>query len=806
MAANAQSKVSGMYVDSLTMQPVPFATVVITPEGAAKPEKAFVTDIDGSFAETTKRNGRYVLSVTLIGNKPVNVPFVADGNEVKLGTLYAVEENHNIKAVTVVAQKPIIKAEVDKISYDVSADPEAEAKNLLDMLRKMPLVTVDGDDNIKVNGSSSFVFHLNGRPTKMFDNEPGQTLRSIPASAVKNLQVITSPGAKYDAEGVGGIINIVMSMGSSLDGATATVSLQGGLPTNIGGGINAMVRKGKFTASANGFMMHKDVEGGSYENNFQTAPFDGTNGSFTRSTLNTIQNFRMLNLDMSYEIDTLRMLTATLNMRGGGYDATIDNIRLRSVVNGKEVGSQVANVLNNSDWGGNEVSLNYERKINRNHILTLSYKYDFTPDLGSESSTMTTMKTGTVFGNTQDQKSDDNSKVSEHAAQLDYTGTFNESNSIEAGLKYTLRNNTSDSRVDFYQLLTNHSVTDSTNISSLDHEQSIMALYGAYNYKYKAFALKAGLRVERSEFDAEGIYNDRKVPFNTTVTDYVPSLFMAYNLAPTQTIKASYNMRIMRPSVKYLNPYRNYSSPYTVAYGNVELDSELHHNWSLSFSSFGRRVMVNAELSYNMCDNAIVNYFTLNPDNVQESTYDNYGRTQSVGLGFFGNFTFTRSTTMWINGNVNYHNMENTNNGATAEGVQAQVFMGVNQTLPAEVRLGFFCGAISKPINLQSEGAAMSFHGISLSKSFLNDRLSASVSGNNIFHPRLKFETTTIVGDSRNQTINELKAWNLRFSVSYRFGDLKASVKKVRGIKSDDVMSAPSSNMEQQNNMGGGMR
>ena len=124
----------------------------------------------------------------------------------------------DLDAVTVVAKKPLVKTDIDKLSYDVESDPESKTNNILEMLRKVPMVTVDGQDNIKVNNSSSFKVYVNGKPNNMMSNNPSEVLKSMPANTIKKIEVITNPGPKYDAEGVGGILNII-TVGRGMEGS-----------------------------------------------------------------------------------------------------------------------------------------------------------------------------------------------------------------------------------------------------------------------------------------------------------------------------------------------------------------------------------------------------------------------------------------------------------------------------------------------------------------------------------------------------------------------------------------------------------
>lgn len=152
----------------------------------------------------------------------------------------SIKWSENLDAVTVVAKKPLVKSELDKMTYDVESDPEAQANSVLEMLRKVPMVTVDGQDNIMVNNSSSFKVYVNGKPNNMMSNNPSEVLKNMPANSVKKIEIITNPGPKYDAEGVGGIINIITT-GKGMEGYSLTVgtnyNTQGRIGANMFGTV-----------------------------------------------------------------------------------------------------------------------------------------------------------------------------------------------------------------------------------------------------------------------------------------------------------------------------------------------------------------------------------------------------------------------------------------------------------------------------------------------------------------------------------------------------------------------------------------
>lgn len=234
-------QVKGVLVDSLLQEKEPYATIrVVRPEAPQKVVRMAVTGLDGTFQLSLPAEGSYRISISSMGKRTLVRDFTCTASQKKidLGTLYTSETAEVLKNTEVVAQKLLVKAEIDRLTYNVEDDPDAQTNTTLEMLRKVPLVTVDGEDNIQVNGSGSFKVHVNGKPNTLMSNNPKEVLRSLPASTIKRIEVITDPGAKYDAEGVGGILNIVTT-DARMQGYNATLGVQA---RNTGLGVMLMSR------------------------------------------------------------------------------------------------------------------------------------------------------------------------------------------------------------------------------------------------------------------------------------------------------------------------------------------------------------------------------------------------------------------------------------------------------------------------------------------------------------------------------------------------------------------------------------
>jgi len=234
LAANVTAQTAGITVQSVTVKgklvsaddqnPLPYATISISRETApANSIKKLATREDGSFS-TTLTPGKYIVTFHFVGMNDIikSVEVTASQNPLDMGVISMTESAIQLDELSVTAQRPLVKVEIDKLTYSAKDDPEASTSNVLDMLRKVPLVTVDGEDEIQLKGSSNFKIYLNGKPSNMISGNPSQVLKSMPANSVKDIEVITDPGAKYDAEGVGGIINIITDKRSD-DGYSGSV-------------------------------------------------------------------------------------------------------------------------------------------------------------------------------------------------------------------------------------------------------------------------------------------------------------------------------------------------------------------------------------------------------------------------------------------------------------------------------------------------------------------------------------------------------------------------------------------------------
>jgi outer membrane receptor protein involved in Fe transport len=389
---------------------------------------------------------------------------------------------------------------------------------------------------------------------------------------------------------------------------------------------------------------------------------------------------------------------------------------------------------------------------------------------------------------------DNDARTDEHTFQLDYTNPINNVHDIDFGAKYILRNNKSESQ--YFKDYNGEYQIDNDLTDNFKQTQNILAAYGDYKLKWKKIGAKAGVRYEHTFMDVEYAKMAKK-NFSANFDDIVPSLTFSYQMGPTKTLRAVYNMRISRPGIWYLNPFRNTSNPTSISYGNPDLETEKSHSLGLNFSSFSAKFNVNASLNYSFVDNGIERYSFMN-NGVMESTYGNIGHTKRTSLSLWMNWNPGTKTRLSINASGTYADFKSNEPFLQQRnsGFYGNLFLNAQQTLPWDLRFSLYGGGSSPYISLQGEGSSYFYYGFSLNRSFLKEkRLTISLNTSNLFNKYLTFKNETITDTFRSFSESKNQQRSFGLNISWRFGELKAQVKKTaRSINNDDVKSGGNSN------------
>lgn len=688
----------------------------------------------------------------------------------------------------VVAQKDLVKMDVDKITYKVEDDVDSKTGTVLDILRKVPMVSIDGQDNITVNGSSSFQVYVDGKPNQMLSSNPSQILKFMPASAVKNIEVITNPGAKYDAEGAGGVLNINTSgsktAGSSpMQGQYGSVSLQANT-RGFGGGAYYSMQRGKWAFNINlttsrtynnGVLSEMErirkMEGGDY--------ITRTSGEADVRT-----PVYMGNINLSYEIDSLNLISI-----GAGYLGT--HLSYESLFD-----TEFVTPFMEFAYGGSILTATSSNSITANmdyqHIwaghpeksLVLSYQFSGIPTYNDVSN-----NTGSAAYRT-----DGFTNSLSHTVQADFSTPFGSQpgHKLDAGVKFISRHNLSDQK----NLIFDGSDFEYTPDGSVmyDFFNNIGAVYAEYNGKYGQLGFKAGLRYEHTWQKVEFVQGRN---FSLDYGSAVPVASIQYNICMQQNIGLSYNMHISRPGITYLNPYAdNYSDPTLRTYGNPDLEAEKGHTLSAVYNWFSPKWIVNLTLRQAFTGNGISPYSFYDDDNILNTTYANIISTSVSGLNAFLTWIPGQKTRVIFNGGGSYNSIRSDELGQSNSGWTYNALLGLQQTLPWDLRLSVNAIASGRTYTLQGWSSGMVIGTFGLTRSFLEDRLSLSLGG--ITHltggRSIKVASVSETKEFLSRTSTSIPLRMLSLNLSYSFGRQdKVNVKKSRkSIEADSQLNTQS--------------
>ena len=800
--------ITGVVADSVTHEGEPYATLTIArADSAAKPVKQALTDIKGRFSISSSGTGSYLLMVRSMGRKPMQRAYTVDATTrtIDLGTLLLQDGGNQLETVEVVAYKPLVKADVDKIAYSVEDDPEANTNTVIEMLKKVPMVTVDGQDNIRVNGNSSFKIYVNGKPNNMMTKNPKEVLKSMPASSIKKIEVITNPGPKYDAEGVGGILNIVTE-GKGPEGYNATFSGRAN-NSSYGGGLYTTVKQGKLTMSVNyNASSNHSPKGYTYSDRSQI----GTDGTVTSSTVADGYTkghslWQGGDVEASYEIDTLRLITGSFSLSKFTSKRDALNTAFSTMpATGQRLYGYRSPSHSKENWDDYSASLDYQRSFSvKDRLLTLSYRLESSPSTSDSRYLYTDREAAddwqTFIDRMRDQRMDGDENTMEHTFQIDYTTPFAKHHTWGAGVKYILRRNKSDN--DRYNLGTGDKdeTYDSDNSSHYRHHNDILAAYTGYGLTLDKWSARLGLRYEHTLQKVEYLLG-RGTNFHKNFDDLVPSARLGYKFSDATNLSLGYKMRINRPGIWYLNPYLDDRIPDAISQGNPNLDTEKSHAVDLQFSSYNSKLTYTLTGTYRFVNNSIESVDRLvndrdieglpNPTgkDVIYSSYANIGHIQYAGLMAYANWTPITNTRITLNGSVGYSHMSD-GQSLRNHGWCTNIDASLQQTFAKTWIFNASYYVQTPQPTLQGKDARYQWYNFSLSKSFMEKRLTLTAYIINPFGKRYFCYRSETVADNFRTTASS--SWcQLYYGVSVRFriGKLKAQVKRAeRSVENDDV-------------------
>jgi len=786
-------RISGIVIDKQTNSPVEIANVALYKANSEKPLDGTITDQKGVFKLKDIKPGWYKLKVSFLGFAPRVIDSIQISERkynVDLGKIIIEPNSQLLGEAVVEAEAPLIETKIDKLVYNADKDISTKGGNASDVLRKVPMVTVDLEGNVSLQGTQSIKVLINNKPSSVMASSVAEAMKMIPADEIEKVEVITSPSAKYDAEGTGGIINII----------TKKKNIEG---------VSGSVYAGAGTRSSNLFS-NLNLRSGRYGTGFSLGGF-GYRGTGKLETTRIsdysvlTQNGTNKNLGYGpfiqwtndYDINSKNNISSSVRLRNFWNESEGKTYNSFSVA-GLPIASGYNNTFDSKTDGWNyDASIDYLKKFvkqdqefsasaqitnnNRNTDYYISRIYD------------------SEFIEPYYEKSLNKSSNREVTFQTDYTHPLTKEVVFETGAKSILRNVISDY---LYKIKTNGSYIDAADRNNIfDYNQDVVAAYLQGSVNLKNVGFKAGVRFEHTAIKGD-FKTGSAASFSNDYSNFIPSSTISYRKAGKYSLKLSYTQRIQRPGMYYLNPYVNNSDATSISYGNPYLNPEKSHSFELGHSLFRKFGSINSSVYHRFTNNSIESYRFIDSNDVYVTTYDNIGRNYSTGISVGSNMMINK---LIIGANLNgwYYRVKGTTSGS-------QYNDGINYSINAYISykfsekwgvqaFGFFNGP---EISLQGKSTSFFYYNLSARYILKNDKGGIGLGLDNFATPYVWFRNEYKGADFSYKNSNKVNFIGIRLSFDYRFGKMNFSAPAKRRIKNDDLKDGGDENGQGQGQMG----
>lgn len=777
--------ISGELIDTATNAPIEFATIVLL-DAQQKEVDGIISDEDGKFKIFDVKMGTYSLSISFLGYQTKTVKGIEltpENPDADVETVYLSAEGINLEEIEVTGQAAAIENKIDKIVYNADKDISTAGGDATDLLRRVPLLSVDLEGNVSLRGSSNVQILVNGKPSSIFAGNIAEALQAIPADQIKKVEVITTPTAKYDGEGTAGIINIITKK-KSVEGYTGGLNASFGTRQN-NANFNLSLSRGRFGMN---------VSGGSWF----SWPRNGT-FSFLRvdSTGDELQRLEQLGTTSSqtygpnasigafYDINAYNSISTSLTFRGFGNsrdgDTEIENTALNQIFTRS---NDSRSFRSGFDW-----TTDY-RKTYKKPEQEWTFAVQVSGAISNQSDEI--QQSGNLESLLRDISNENEGLNLETTVQTDYVHPITDAIKLETGIKGIFRN--IDSDYTFFDNLTN--MIDPARSDVFKYVQNVYAGYASFNLKLSEnWGAVAGLRYERT--DISGSFDENPTNFANDYDNFLPSVILSRKFKGFQTLKLSYSRRIQRPSLFYINPFINFSDTQNITYGSPDLEPELTDQIELGYNTFIKGIVLNGSIFYRRTTDIIESFTTLNSDTqVSETFYLNIGKNDSYGFNFFGSATFWK---IWvIRGGINVftYDTESTTAGINLQN-SAVLWNGnvsSNLSLPDNWKVEVFGFFRSPRQTIQGTRASFSLLSMGIQKEF-SKAFSLGIRIVEPFQLNKSFPSE-IEGDGFYQRSNfSIPFQSFGISLNYRFGKLDFKQQNRRSnIKNNDTKDGGNSN------------
>ncbi len=760
------SAINGNVVDKLTNKPLESAAVQIFNSADSSLLKGTLTDINGSFSITEIPDGKYFVRISYIGYTNAVAKNVIAGNEnrnINFGTIKLEISVETIQEIEVVDEAPVMTFEAGKKIYDAKKDLTARNGNVMDVLKNVPSVEVDNDGNVSLRGSRDVKILIDGKPSALLSNGT-QVLQNLPADIVDKIEVINNPSSKYEAEGVSGIINIVMKQQNQSLGYNGNLKINGGTEDKYNFSTGGSYKKGKLSLNGNYSYWNYSMPG---MTNYDRYNYSSVNSRFSDQLINWkykgLSHYGSLGID--YDLDKENSLSLVTNIFFYNRD-----MNAASNIGFYNANNELTSEFNSSNENGRE-------ELNIDGTLTFFKKFkekgrDFSTfiNYSSRNEYDNTKYNSTISNVTTEQIRKSNYRFNFLNFQADYIHPFGEKNKFESGLKSEARFINGVYSFRYFDSQSNQWLPAPGKDNDANYKDVISAAYAEYSGEYKDLSYKAGLRGEFTFVDFNILNGTQK--YDDSYMDFFPSLNISQKLGIENQVQLSYSRRIKRPSLFLLNPFVDYIDEFTSRSGNPYLKPEYINSFELGYTRALKFATLTLSGFYRNSNNPVNFVSFVDTNGVSNSSPENVGKSNTYGVEFIAQGGLAKWWT--VNGSVSYFNTNIYDNSAlfnfdkTYNAWSAR--FSTNAAIPDLFDVQFTYFYSGEQLSAQGNIEPMQSMNIALQKSFFDKRFIIGFRINDLFNQQ-KFSAYSS-GDNFSQTLQQKSnSRSAFFTITYNFGD-----------------------------------
>lgn len=777
----------GKIIHAQSSKPIPYTKIVLLSIRDSSVVTGGLSNETGDFKITNIPVGMYTAKITSFGFKPIfidSVKFFPNQPMVNAGSIAMDEAVDLLNEVEIVAEQAEIETSIDKKVFNVDKQITTKGGTALDALQNVPSITVDVDGNVSLRGSANVTILIDGRPSSLSGAGRQGVLSSIPASSIEKIEIITNPSAKYDPDGMSGIINIVLKknklrgFNGSVDAGIGTgVEVDFGKPITYNGAINLAYRNEKFNMY------------GSYSNNYY---YGYRNFYQERETWSPAYNkliqdregthlrkSSMLKFGTDFYLNPKNTLgfsvsgnlaenSRTGNMRYLSYDSTMLNDTWRRIS------------TNPSDRKGVDGNVYYEKKFDKKDQLL---SFDVNYSVGSSSSSGDYVNDSldlngivTVEGY-EKQKNESPQEYTRANARVDYFYPTKKGK-IETGLKSTLRLTNQKFSQQTFNYDQQQFISDDSLTNSFNYSEQVHAGYFIYGLDLKTYKFQVGLRAEQAFVGAH--VDGDTITYQNNYFALYPSAHIKKPLSKTQELSLSYSRRVNRPHKNSVNPFPKFTDPYNLRRGNPYLNPEFINSVELGYMSYSKKLTVTSSVYYRYLTNLIKRVKTVDLDGISTTSWQNLDNGQYIGAEVVFIYKPYKWWRMMISGNISQSYLSSSDAELNNSGLSYSAFFNQTFSLKNNWSIQHTAYYMSPFVLPQGRSYAMYSTNVAVKKSLLKNKLSLSLSLQDVFNTR-RFALT--VNDNQSYSLYSYYKWQSRrlmFNVSYAFGKQTTKPRKRR--------------------------